>query len=126
MIFKYKVVSYKSDWDVYRKHDIIICEHTSRIFHWEKIEMIELRELLCELHKDEFKNFEYYSQIPEAIIYDVLKKYNSMDEIIMKYITDVILRKRRKADNIRQEENVIQEFVATNGWKTIEIKENEK
>jgi hypothetical protein len=127
MKFRYRVTSrdpylYLS---AYTEYNITIQEYTSSIFHWKTVKIIELRQLLNKLHKDEFEEFEYYYSIPEAVVYDVLKKYNSMDEIIMKYITNVILKERRQAEDAKQNDNAIAKFVVTNGWKTIEIKENE-
>lgn len=126
MIFRYKVTSRENYYLNYTEYNIKIQKHTSSIFHWETVEDIELRQLLDKIHKDEFGEFHYYSSIPETAVYDVLKKYNSMDEIIMKYITDVILKNYRDQEKAKQVDKAIGKFVMTNGWKTIEIKENEE
>lgn len=124
MKFRYCVTSYRSTWSNYTEYNITIQEYTSSIFHWKTIKIIELRQLLDKLHQDEFEKFNYYCSIPETVVYDVLKKYSSMDEIIMKYIIDVIFKARRKAEDAKKNDDAIAEFVLTKGWKTIEIKEN--
>lgn len=55
---------------------------------------------------------------------DVLKQYKDIEEIMVKYIKKEIVAKDME-DQKNKHANEIDNLVVTNGWNTIEIKENE-
>jgi len=126
MKFRYKVTPHREAFVDYIQYNIKIQKYNDTpIFHWATLETVELRQVLLELNIDAFGNFHYFSSISEKSVYDELSKYGSMDEIMIKYITNIILKRLQKEKTNQQCGNMIAEFVVTNGWKTIEIKENE-
>lgn len=127
MTFRYKVnSSYDKLWH-YTKHDVKIQRYkNSRIFKWRTVADDELRYILYRLNKEAFKDFIYAQNIPEELIYNELIKYKSMDEVVMKYITDVVLEKFKAQEKNEQCNDMICKFVSTNDWKTIEIKESDE
>jgi hypothetical protein len=125
MIFRYKIWSHQDSFSKYVEYNIIIQKHTSSIFHWETVAEVELRSALNRIGELPFQEFNYFSDVPIALVYDELKKYKSMDEIIMKYITKIILKRIQKQNDEERYNDMISKFVLTKGWKTIEIKENE-
>lgn len=61
-------------------------------------------------------------------VYNFISKYENMDQIMEKYITDIKREKDIEDKNnqdTKAKENMIDEFILLNKWKTIEIKENE-
>lgn len=109
------------------KYSIVIQEYTGSLFHkWITLETVELCDVLTELNPKDFNEYEVaYWNIPESIIYDELSKYNSMDEIVMKYIIKEALKNKKIKEHKKECWKLINKFVQPNKWRTIEIKENE-
>lgn len=125
MRFRYKVASRRKAFTNYTQYNITIQQYNNTpIFHWKTIAEVELRRVLFELDIHAFGDFNYWSSISEKSVYNELSKYSSMDEVMIKYITDIILKRLQKEDTNRQCDDMIAKFVLTKGWKTIEIKEN--
>ena len=125
MKFRYKVYI-KHDAYFGNRYYVKIQEHTGwLIFQWETVLDEALGYVLHKINPGTFTGYSYVSEIPNKDIYDELKQYKSIEEIIMKYINQVILKDYQEKRNDEMCDELIGKFVLTNGWKTIEVEENE-
>lgn len=128
MVFRYKVKTKYQDifYPKLRKYKVIIQQYNpySRLFKWDTKCDEYLEQFVFELNPDEFKDIEYTWEIKTKEIYRELQSYKSMDEAIMKYITDIIIPRDKNNIKKDQQDEWIRDFVLTKGWKTIEIKED--
>lgn len=126
MKFRYKVECNHNCIFNCTRYDVKIQRfHKLFMFHWHTVDNVELRYILYRLNKNAFNDFTYLEYAPEEFIYNELSKYTSMDELIMKYVTNVVLEKFKEREKNKKCDDLICEFVLTDNWKTIEIKENE-
>ena len=126
MLYRYKITSDYDEFNEFTKFNIRIQRYNkTHMLHWSNVERVELRQVLNKLNPCQFNVYEYYSQIPTRAIYCELSKYQSMDELIMKYITNIVLPREEGQKCEQNYEDMIYDFVLTKKWKTIEIKENE-
>ena len=124
----------KFRYKIYAKHDVYdgneyyvkIQKHTGwPIFQWEIILDEVLPCVLYRINHNAFNRYSSVRNIPNKNIYDELKQYKSVEEIIMKYINQVILPNYKEEQNDSTCYELIGKFVLTNGWKTIDVKEND-
>lgn len=126
MRFRYKVYIKRNAY-TRNGYYVKIQEHTGwPIFQWETVLDEALGYVLHKINPGTFTGYSYVFEIPNKDIYDELKQYKSVEEIIMKYIKNVILKDYQEKRNNDLCDDLIGKFVLTNGWNTIEIKENEK
>lgn len=126
MLFRYKITmcGYDAFAKVYHGYairyyvEIQYFNQDAKIFKWKKFADQRLCCILDALGHDEEEM--YLMQDFE----DVLKQYKDIDEIMSKYIQKEI-KDRDMESKHNQHEDEIDNFVVTNGWNTIEIKENE-
>lgn len=120
MKFRYKVRKIQDS----ERYSVQIQQYTGlRFFQWETVEEIELRSILWSLN-DNMDYFVFHG-VPASALYDELTKYSSMDEVIMKYILKEVLKDKKIKEHEDLCESLVDKFVLTNGWKTIEVEENE-
>ena len=127
MKFRYKITSqYMSHLDS-TQYNITIQEYIGLRFHkWTTLETVDLCDVLTEISSELFNEYQVaYWSIPASVLYDELNKYNSMDEIVMKYIMKVALKHKKVNKQEKECWKLIDKFVQPNQWRTIEIKENE-
>jgi hypothetical protein len=82
--------------------------------------------MLYELNDNAFNGYTYLAFVPNTCIYEELKKYSSIEEVIMKYINNIVLPKYKEEKDNDNTYDLIGKFALTNEWKTIEVKENDK
>lgn len=123
MKFRYKVERNYNYSSNYATYDVKIQRHY-KLF-WRTVDNIELRFILYRLNKNAFKDFTFLVKVPEEFIYNELSKYTSMGELVMKYVTSVVFERFKETKKNKNCDDLICEFVSTDNWKTIEIKENE-
>lgn len=130
MIFRYKVkVSGACLWsNELKTYNVKIQEYRyyAKRFHWRTIANTDLVNLLRAINKDAFGKMFFAWEVSALQLCDELQKYNSMDEVVMEYIKNYILTNREKDELDVRCNDVVDKFVLTHGWNTIEIKENEK
>ena len=126
MKFRYKVKTKYEFYPDIKRYKIIIQQYNPylRLFKWETKCDGYLEQFVFELNPDEFKDIEYTWEIKTKEIYRELQSYKSMDEAIMKYITDIVIPRDKNNIKKDQQDEWIRDFVLTKGWKTIEIKED--
>ena len=125
MKFRYKVV--KTFGGSYcRSYNVSIQEYNddSMLWKWRKVEThIDLREMLWKLNDDAFGSTSFWHLVNENELYKALQQYSSIEEIIMKYIYQYVLKKRKYFKDKRDICDLIDQFVLKDGWNTIEAKE---
>ena len=125
MKFRYKVKAKYEDifYPELRKYKVIIQQYNpySRLFKWDTKCDEYLEQFVFELNPDAFKGIQYTWEIKTKEIHRELQNYKSMDEAIMKYITDIIIPRDKNNIKKDQQNEWIENFVLTKGWKTIEI-----
>lgn len=130
MKFRYKVKTKYKDifYPELKKYKIIIQQYNpySRLFKWDTKCDTYLEQFICELNPYMFKHVTYAWEIKTIEVYRELNHYESMEEAIMKYITDIIIP--RNKNNVEEDKQAewIEDFVLTKGWKTIEINKEDK
>lgn len=125
MIFRYRITS-RCGLDDGCYYSVKIQRYNAKFPHWRTVVIKRLRNMLAELDSDAFNGETHLWSIDYDDLLKEIKKYNSVENIIMKYITDIII-KREKIMNVNSlAKEAIDKLVVTKGWKTIEIKENEK
>ena len=97
----------------------------NRIFKWHTVCDNNLPYVLYKINHNAFTDYTYLAFVPSTEIYEELTKYNSIEEIVMKYINNVVLKKEKKERDEDVSYDLIGKFVLTDGWKTIEVKESE-
>lgn len=121
MKFRYKVDKVSKSDRYYIK---IQKRNQSRFLPWEEVAYEELRTILWSLN-DNIDYFAFHG-VPASALYDELSKYSSMAEVVMEYIHQEILKDDKIQVHEALCENLIDKFVLTNGWKTIEVEENKE
>jgi hypothetical protein len=58
-------------------------------------------------------------------IAETIAKYGNVDKTINEYICKIVIRDMKSKNNMNSVEQALDKTVLTNGWNTIEIKENE-
>ena len=126
MLFRYKITM--CDYDFFDK-----CEHGyavrynvniqylkpgAKLFKWRKFEDVRLCCILGQLGHEEERMYTL-----EAFK-NTIEQYKDINEIMFKYIKQET-QKRNDKKEMNKLENEIDKLVLTNGWNTIEIKENE-
>lgn len=126
MLFRYKITkSYSWIGDVCLVHyNIKIQEYHKNaiIFKWETCLESTLKSITEEL------NYNYcFNEFENALqeIFKTISKYGCIDKMIGECIRRFIIRKRQIQDEMTNIEQSLDNIVLTNGWNTIEIKENE-
>jgi hypothetical protein len=92
------------------------------IFKWQTHKETTLKSITEILSQDYcFSGFE--NALVE--ISDSISKYGGINNMVAEYIRKVIMRDMKIEDKMIDAEKLIDNIVLTNGWNTIEIKENE-
>jgi len=119
MLYRYKVEK-EMGWG---QREVTIqkyCPNTP-IIKWHRVEKVPLRLMIKRLHTEEFQLYNWY-EINDKMLCETLQEYKTMEELVMKYIMKIRKQQIRQDDEM----NFIDAFVLTNGWNTIEVKENEE
>lgn len=127
MLFRYKITK-SHEWihsALSKVHYNVTIQYydASSLFSWKNFDTTTLKEIAQKYSR--FKFLPYTDGVNE--VYNFISEYNSMDEIMEKYITDIKNEKLSQAaydQESKIKENKIDKLVLTNNWNTIEIKEN--
>jgi hypothetical protein len=126
MLFRYKIT--RCGYDSFDKYshgyairyyiEIQYLKTNAKLFKWRKFDS---RRMCCM-----FESLGYNEQLVYSVedFKHILEECNGIDGMILKYIQKEI-KKRKENDEKYKLENTTDEFVLTNGWHTIEVKENE-
>lgn len=129
MLFRYKITK-STEYEfssLTRIHYDVKIEYYNAgatFFPWKRFHSTTLKAIAQKYTRYDF--LPYTDGINE--VYNFISKYENMDQIMEKYITDIKREKDIEDKNnqdARAKENMIDEFILLNKWKTIEIKENE-
>lgn len=124
MIFRYKITPKYDEY--YEYHYMVkIQKYNSRFPHWRTICDEMLRKILSELNTEAFNEVDMLWSVTPTMLLRELERYDSVESVIMKYITDVIIKREEKNNADASAQETLEKLVITNGWKTIEIKEND-
>lgn len=126
MLFRYKItksyefiggtylVRYYTKIQKYNPNNII--------FKWGTCKDTTLKSIV-ELLRDDCCFYGFYNALQE--ITETISKYDGVDKMLYAYIKRFIIRDMKEKDEMRTIEETLDNIVLTNGWSTIEIKENE-
>lgn len=127
MVFRYKIeksCEYICNDIKLIHYDVTIQKYNENniFFKWETCKDTTLK-AITELLENEYCFVSYYNALQE--ITDTIAKYGSVDKMICEYIRKIIMRDIKSKNNMNSVEETLDNIVLTNGWNTIEIKENE-
>lgn len=120
MQFRYKVTpDYFGSVNLYYRVKIQRY-HKCYFGYWETIYNDSLQYLLKKINTYAFDGYKYLCNVSQEDLYNELQQYKSMNDIIMTYIHATI-----KTDKCKSKyTELIEQFVLTNKWVTLDIKEN--
>jgi hypothetical protein len=129
MLFRYKITKsteYEFSSLTRIHYDVRIEYYNARstFFPWKHFHSTTLKAIVQKYTSYNF--LPYTDGINE--VYNFISKYENMDQIMEKYITDIKKEKDIENQNNQKSidrENMIDEFILLNKWNTIEIKEND-
>ena len=126
MLFRYKITKwYDRIGGMYFIHyntKIQKYNPNNSIFKWETCKDTTLKSIV-ELLSNEYVLSDFENGLQE--IADTISKYGSVDKVISEYIWKIIIKDMQLEEHMDNVENSLDDLVLTNGWKTIEFKENE-
>lgn len=118
MIFRYKV-KHKSGIDNNYYVEIQEYNENARIFRWKTIAKPTLRKMVYEVGNIDVDGT---WEVTVAEVYTVLSKYNCMGDFVKKYIIDMLLPSYEE----QKYTDWVTNFISTNNWELIEIKEDKE
>lgn len=126
MLFRYKIDKSGEYYGSMRliHYNVTIQRYNpnNMIFKWETCKGTSLKCITETLSKSYlFSAFE--NALPE--IAESISKYGGVDNMVIAYIRKVIMRDMKTKNEMTDAENLVDNLVLTNGWKAVEIKENE-
>lgn len=125
MIFRYKITPYCDFLQRYY-YRVQIQEYSTKFQHWRKVvHNVTIQKILYDINEYAFKYKTNLSYVSFEDILEEVQKYDSIENIIMKYIIDVIMKQKKKECAEETFRDVLDKLIITKDWNTIEIKENE-
>jgi len=126
MLFRYKITKSREYFGnlalIHYNVEIQKYNKDNMIFKWQTHKETTLKSITEILSQDYcFSGFE--NALVE--ISDSISKYGGINNMVSEYIRKVIMRDMKIEDKMIDAEKLIDNIVLTNGWNTIEIKENE-
>lgn len=127
MLFRYKIEKsseYICDGLILIHYDTKIQRYyaNNMLFKWVTCEDTTLKSIVKLLGKNYcFSNWDNALQE----IAQTINQYGSVDQMIAEYIHKFTMKDIERTNMMNDIEKSIDELVLTNGWKTIEFKENE-
>lgn len=127
MLFRYKITKRYN----YFYNDQRLIHYDTKIqkyspnnvaFKWKTCTDTTLKSIV-EILSKEYCFFHFENALQE--ITETIAKYGSVDKMIYEYIRKIIIRDMQRDDKLVNIEKTLDNIVLTNGWNTIEIKENE-
>jgi len=125
MIFRYRI-EFVNDFCGNEFYHVDIQKYNLKFPHWKTAAKSSLRDILLEINADAFNNHKYLSCVKYEELLEEIQKYASIEDIITRYIMNVVIKHEKEINNEMSVKETIDKLVLTNGWKTIEVKENDK
>jgi hypothetical protein len=126
MLFRYKITkSCEFIGEIYLVHyctKIQKYNPNNNVFKWETCENTTLK-VIVELLSSDYCFTVFDNALQE--IAETISKYDGVDKMLYAYIKRFIIRAMKEKDEMYNTEETLDNIVLTNGWSTIEIKENE-